>query len=572
MDLILSAGTLLFHGTCEDFPVEEIRGGGYDQVIWTADSSTIAQSYIPLSGISSITGPEEISRPSKDPIIQQVQRRICIEYDLSGAEWDHTDRAISFKLPYGWDDLPTHEEVTQLMLNAGWEKSGYGTFRLRYTYEDGPDGKSVPRLFAPGEKLIGRLFIFTALEPLKIYDNTRGGETESDLLNLEYHNISLFRAVENAGYDGVKINDFAQSKYWGNLGRTSIGLFNHTKPKLSWVAIPATNFEWDENTDSGETITPEYRAYLKTQKRQNPLEEPDPVGVRILMAIWWFRNHKGSAWWDDIWMGLEDEISVEDLRRSIRWLQDRGYIDSRPEGYWLYPVGFQVVSSILRKKKPKQHYRRNTDERLRDLERAVAAGDTSKQETLETERRRVGLCPGCGGSILEDYELCLKCRPRELTFDTLQIYDDHVAYLMEEEKVTRENAEAMATLNQELYSDHWEYVEEQITAGMESINTEYKSWCIGGQGMGWQRRSGLKLVSYEDMHTGRQLLQQILPRGEVTFTIWFDGEHFWMTASHHDAPTGESYTIKLAFRCEECEEDWCTEEEAKKCCLEENYD
>lgn len=348
MDLILPPGTILFHGTCEEFPAEEIRGGGYDQVIWTAESSTIAQNYIPISGISSITGPEVIRLPSKDSIIQQIQHIIGIEYDLSVVTWDYADRATCYRSPSGWDDLPTHEEVTQLMLDAGWEKSIYGTFRLRYTYEDGPDGKSTPRLFAPGEKALGRLFIFTALEPLKIYDHTRGGETESDLLNLEYHKLDLFRAAEEAGYDGVKINDFAQSEYWGNFGHTSIGLFNHTKPKLSWITIPATNFDWDENTPQNATITPEYREYLKSQKRRNPLEEPDAVGVRILMAIWWFRNHKGSAWWDDIRVGLEDEIPVEDLRRSIRWLQDRGYIDSRPEGYWLYDVGFWVVSDILR--------------------------------------------------------------------------------------------------------------------------------------------------------------------------------------------------------------------------------
>lgn len=571
MDLILPVGSILFHGTCEDFPSEEIRGGGYDGVIWTADSSTIAQTYIPISGISSITGPEVIRLPSKDSIIQQIQHIIGIEYDLSAVTWDYTDQATCWKSPSGWDDLPTHEEVTQLMIGAGWEESSYGTFRLRYTHEKGPDGKSTPRLFAPGEKAPGRLFIFTALEPLKIYDHTRGGETESDLLNLEYHNISLFQAAEEAGYDGVKINDFAQTEYWGNFGHTSIGLFEDAKEKLKWVTVPATNFDWDENTPQNATITPEYQAYLDTQKRRNPVEDPDAVAIRILLAIWYIRNAKKYAYWGDIEDALADHIPIDDLRRSIRWLQDRGYIDSRPEGYWLYPNGFWVVSEILRKK-PKQ-YRRNADERLRDLERAVAAGDTSKQESLETERRRVGLCPGCGGSILENYKLCLKCQPHEMRFDTLEIFDDHVKYLMSEEDIIEDVARAMAEQNQELYTDYYESIEEMITEDMKSVNTEYKSWCIEGQGMGWRQRSAMKLVSYDDMHTGRQLLQQILPNGDVTFTIRFDGEHFWMSASHHDAPTGESYTIRLAFHCKECEEDYCTEEEAEKCCSgEEDFD
>ena len=213
-----------------------------------------------------------------------------------------------------------------------------------------------------------------------------------------------------------------------------------------------------------------------------------------------------------------------------------------------------------------RYYRRNADEPLRRLERAVAAGDTTQQAALEAERRRVGLCLSCGGPIPEDHELCLKCRPYELTWDTVQIFNDQVQFLMEEEDVSEAVARSMTELDQELYTFEWEHIVEELTEWMNKINPDGKPWCVEGHEMGWQHRSEEMMLPYNDATTGQELLNRILPRTENTFTIYYNGEDLRIKNAHHDAPMGETYQITVGFSCEECGEDYCTEKAAAECC------
>ncbi len=268
MDLILPKGTRLFHGTSEDFPADEIHGGGYDEVIWTAENPTIAQNYIPTCGGTSYIGARHISRPSKDLCAQAIQEIIGIYYDYFSVEWDYMDKAVRFHLPEGWDHLPETDEIAEMMAAVGFEHTDGSSswdplYAIRTKYMRDANGELYSHIFMPGEKLMGRLFIFDAQEPIKIYDYTYGGERESDLMNVDYHNIRLFRKVEAAGYDGIKINDFAQSKYWGNMSHTSIGLFQQALPKFIWTAIPATNFDWTDETRYETEMTPEYKEFIR---------------------------------------------------------------------------------------------------------------------------------------------------------------------------------------------------------------------------------------------------------------------------------------------------------------------
>ena len=182
MDIIFEPGKLLFHGTSEEFPVKEIRGGGYDGVIWTAETPDIAQNYIPISGVTTAISARYLTRPQKGSVIQQLQRKIGIEYDYSTVEWDYMDRATSFYYPKGWDRLPEEVEVVERLENLGYEKESYGMYKIRMTYLiDGAE-----RLMLPGEKTIGRLFIFKVKQPLRIFDFTLGGDREGDLMNVDY--------------------------------------------------------------------------------------------------------------------------------------------------------------------------------------------------------------------------------------------------------------------------------------------------------------------------------------------------------------------------------------------------
>jgi len=76
------------------------------------------------------------------------------------------------------------------------------------------------------------LFVLEVISPLRILDISEG---EGDLLNLQYHKLDSFQQAKQDGYDGVKIDDFAQSETFGNYGHSSIGLFNKDKIKIKKV-------------------------------------------------------------------------------------------------------------------------------------------------------------------------------------------------------------------------------------------------------------------------------------------------------------------------------------------------
>jgi hypothetical protein len=68
----------------------------------------------------------------------------------------------------------------------------------------------------------GRLLVIIPKRDMNIFDISTG---ESDLLNPQYHKLDLFDALQKKGYDGVKIDDYAQTEQYGNVGHASIGFF-----------------------------------------------------------------------------------------------------------------------------------------------------------------------------------------------------------------------------------------------------------------------------------------------------------------------------------------------------------
>jgi hypothetical protein len=252
--ITIPKGVLLFHGTAEGFSEEELRPGRYDQVLWTARTPDIAQNYIPESGTSIYIGVHALGHPSQDKTVQLIQKRLGIEWDLSKVEFDYRGVAVSFPKPIGMDTWLESEDVQKRMEQLGFEEGDYHT-----TYEVKIDSG---KMLLPNEKMMGRLFILEVKEPLKIFDMTLGGEVESDIGNVQYHSTDIFEKAKNKGFDGVKINDFAQSKIWGNLGHLSIGLFESVTSKLNIKFIPASNYDWETDEDFEATTTPEYEAYI----------------------------------------------------------------------------------------------------------------------------------------------------------------------------------------------------------------------------------------------------------------------------------------------------------------------
>jgi hypothetical protein len=57
-----------------------VRGGGYDKVFWTSEDSSIAQTYIPVSGSFMYLSSSSLSQPSTQETTRKMQKQIGINY------------------------------------------------------------------------------------------------------------------------------------------------------------------------------------------------------------------------------------------------------------------------------------------------------------------------------------------------------------------------------------------------------------------------------------------------------------------------------------------------------------
>lgn len=241
MDLIIKKGTELFHSSGEPFDEKDLRGGGYDGIVWTTTDSAISQTYIPVAGSQLYVNTSSFISPSQDSSIIDIQKKIGLEFD--DITWGRGGRAESYRItknPFkeieGNDDSfyntsPLKNKVVNdyLMNVLGYKptEEGHGN---NYSWKIKMDGnKFVPANY----QMKGKLFILIPNQDLTIYDMTYGGSIEGDLTDLDYHKTDFFDKLKEKGYDGVKINDFAQSSDQGNFGHTSIGLFNQALPKVN---------------------------------------------------------------------------------------------------------------------------------------------------------------------------------------------------------------------------------------------------------------------------------------------------------------------------------------------------
>jgi len=265
--------TLLFHGTCEEIK-GNIRGGGYDGVLWTATTPTVAQNYIPTSGAS-------MSFAIKQGF--ELNDRVSFHYDgdieltilaMMGYKI-RVDTEEGFQKITGYTvikdkkyaDLPKNKELNDFVINElGYAPDSSGRVDLKLDHKEGKR-----RLLKADYEMPGTLYVFTGAEKLNLYDYSTG---ESDLMNVQYHDLEMFKSLEEKGYDGVIIDDFAQSERYGNVGHRSVGLFSEGIKKLGVEPLPAVNYDWgklDEKHPLSAIETPEFKTkeiYEKTAKKQ----------------------------------------------------------------------------------------------------------------------------------------------------------------------------------------------------------------------------------------------------------------------------------------------------------------
>lgn len=270
--LTLAVGQVLFHGSIEEFEESQLGVGGYDEVLWTTDDKygpAMAQSYIPRSGSSSHLSPKNVVHPSQDKAIQNLQRYLGIfyDYDTPGkVAFDRIGRANSWSMPkktdgtlWGFEEL-TPAVVDQLMKEKGWKPVDDNERSPEYNRYEILHGPTINDIMPPGQTTQGRLFILRVQQPLRIYDYA--GDREGDLTDVDYHKTDIFRQAEAEGYDGIRINDYAQLHDWGNVGHHAIGIFKASIPKLKWESIPAKHPTLNKLNDP----TPEWQEYQKRQQ------------------------------------------------------------------------------------------------------------------------------------------------------------------------------------------------------------------------------------------------------------------------------------------------------------------
>lgn len=299
MDLILPKGSILFHSSVEPITLP-LRVGSYDKVLWTAKDSGISQMYIPKSTSSTYTNTNTYVHPLYDKTLRSIQKQLGIDYDYSDVEWNGT-APRSYKMPAIFSEVNNEyyknrdayyaldKEVKQLESDNADREIIYGKKKelkelgdtvfnstsLERKYNDIVNDIIIKKFgykptnsydnannyqwkfktkFNDGMyelkhsdyKVVGKLYILTLKRDFKFYNYAFG--KEGDLTDLEYHKVDMFRNAEENGYDGIIINDFAQSDVHGNFGHISYGLFKDAIKDLSVEYIDATHpsDEWTE--------------------------------------------------------------------------------------------------------------------------------------------------------------------------------------------------------------------------------------------------------------------------------------------------------------------------------------
>lgn len=257
---------LLFHGTGEPI-VGQLKTGGYDDVLWTSTSPAIAQTYIPRSGISLYLhrpdGWQEKDkvRPQQHSawyeLAKQISGEDCFDITMRRGEVD------SWRTPKDW---PTYGECWGFVTSQNGLGYPDESMIQVYTSTSGEGWIHLPASY----KLQGQLFM--AVGNVDDFADLRRS-SEPNLMDVEYHQTDLFKQAWDRDLFGVKINDFAQTKTWGNVGHLSYGLGPKAAEQTKWIAIPATNFE-PCSFDDFNSVTPEVRSWHEAMTQKYGVSVP----------------------------------------------------------------------------------------------------------------------------------------------------------------------------------------------------------------------------------------------------------------------------------------------------------
>jgi hypothetical protein len=257
---------LLFRGIDSQEVTQPLKPNSFENILWTALTPDVAQNYIPEAGIKAHisfdmafeTSLNEAFRPDKG--FNQALYEM-LGYDLGSMQikYDQRGRATSFaSVDKNGKQRLTKREAAHALTEIGYPYSRETPAHwIKTTYIDRKE-----TILPADHKNIGTLVLIHPRANLNIYDITDLG---GDLTNPQYHKRDLFFNLQESGYDGVKINDYAQSQINGNFGHVSVGLFPSGIQQCSCVTIPATNFDWDSWESVQAKTTPEFTAWAESE-------------------------------------------------------------------------------------------------------------------------------------------------------------------------------------------------------------------------------------------------------------------------------------------------------------------
>lgn len=141
-------------------------------------------------------------------------------------------------------------------------------------------------------------------------------------------------------------------------------------------------------------------------------------------------------------------------------------------------------------------------------------------------------------------------------WDTFEIWESQVEYLMEDEEMTEAEAQNTASGDYDLYTWPWENLCGWISEWLK--DNKFSHFYAEGSSMGWRNHSGYKLFTAD---TGEEFIRKVVGLDcDYTLRLYEHGKpgddnyYLYGTVSHHDSPTGEGRTIRPVSGCDECGE------------------
>lgn len=280
--VIIPTGEKLYHGTGVSFDVRKVGTGGYDSILWTTNNPIVSRYYIPSTHGATMFVQLERSiihqfLNKEDPWYSIVTKQLGISPSMAKVLLDKASKINNAWVRlYNLNDEHRRrykilEKEVDLVYKSGDEKrmdkideemdgvlkdwnrtedvlrkfKSIDNFyylgkaiaqRLEklYHYKLTKGDTSYDKMFfaedgsllPANHKIKGKLIVLVPKRNLKLYNHAHG--IEGDLMDVQYHDHDVFRSVESKGYDGIVINDFAQSDVHGNVGHISYGLFRST--------------------------------------------------------------------------------------------------------------------------------------------------------------------------------------------------------------------------------------------------------------------------------------------------------------------------------------------------------